>query len=108
MMVNVALVICVNSKALNTHIWGKMDCVVAKLICDPFMQRCVYAMHATNKLRQMLLTQLFSHVGSQNKPYLKLSVVLIRVTKLFTENTNMASREQIENLVGQKLVTFAI
>ena len=23
-------------------------------------------------------------------------------------NTNMASREQIENLVGQKLVTFAI
>ena len=34
---------------------------------------------------QMLITQLFSHVGSQNKPYLKLSVVLIRVTKLFTE-----------------------
>ena len=32
-----------------------------------------------------LITQLFSHVGSQNKPYLKLSVVLIRVTKLFTE-----------------------
>ena len=42
MKVNVALVICVNSKALNTHIWEKMDCVVAKLICDHFMQRSVY------------------------------------------------------------------
>ena len=84
-----------------------MDCVVAKLICDHFMQRSVC--HACYKHRQMLITQLFSHVGSQNKPYLKLSVVLICVTKLFTETrTWLASREQIENLVWQKLVTFAI
>ena len=42
MKVNVALVICANSKALNTYICEKMDCVVAKLICDHFMQRSVY------------------------------------------------------------------
>ena len=100
-----ALVICVNRKALNTHIWGGNGLHSCK--AHFYAEKCVYAMHARNKHRQMLITQLFSQVGSQNKLYLKLSVVLISVTKLFTD-TNMASREQIENLVGQKLVTFAI
>ena len=81
-----ALVICMNRKALNTHIWGENGLHSCKaLLSSLYAGKCVYAMHATNKLRQMLLTQLFSHVGSQNKPYLKLSVVLIRVMKLFTE-----------------------
>ena len=75
-----------------THL-EKMDCVVAELICDHLC-----------KHPKMLITQLFSRVGSQNKPYLKLSVVLIRVTKLFTETRTWL----LENLVGQKLVTFAI
>ena len=86
MKVNVALVICVNRKALNTHIWRKNGLRSCKAhLWSLYAEKCVYAMHATNKHRQMLITQLFSHVGSQNKPYLKLSVVLIRVTKLFTE-----------------------
>ena len=64
-------------------------------------------MHATNKHRQMLITQPFSHVGSQ--PYLKLSVYSVDTCdETVYRNTNIASREQIENLVGQKLVPFAI
>ena len=82
---------CVNRKALNTHIWKKMDCVVAKLICDHFMQRSVvYAMHA---IKQALPKAICSVDTCDETVY---------------RNTNMASREQIENLVGQKLVTFAI
>ena len=65
-------------------------------------------MLAINKHRQMLITQLFSHVGSQNKPYLKLSVVLICVMKLFTETRTCLLKNKFENLVGQKLVPFAI
>ena len=38
-----ALAICVNRKALNTR--GKMDCAVAKLICNAGTDagKCVYA-----------------------------------------------------------------
>lgn len=52
----------------------------------------------------MLLTQLFSHVGSQNKPYLKLSVVLIRVTKLFTETRTWLLENKLKIQQGKNLL----
>ena len=81
-----------------------MDCVVAKLICDHFMQRSVYIF----KHRQILITQLFSHVGSQKQALPKAICSVDTCDETVYRNTNMASREQIEKLVGQKLVTFAI
>ena len=67
-----------------------MDCVVAKLICDH------------------LITKLFSHVGSQKQALPKAICSVDTCDETVYRNTNMASREQNENLVGQKLVTFAI
>ena len=72
--------LCEQESTRYTHL-DKMDCVVAKLICDIFMQRSVYiAMHATNKHREMLIT-----FQPRWKPKQDLSVVLIHVVKLFTE-----------------------
>ena len=50
--------LCEQESTKYTHL-EKMDCVVAKLICDhyKYAEKCVYAMHATNKHRQMLITQ---------------------------------------------------
>ena len=77
--------LCEQESTKYTHLEknGLRSCKAHSL--SLYAEKCVYAMHGTNKYRQMLITQLFSQVGSQNKPYLKLSVVLIRATKLLTE-----------------------
>ena len=62
----------------------------------------MYAMHATNKHRQMLITQLFSRVGSQKQALPKAICSVDTCDETVYRNTNMASREQIENLVGAK------
>ena len=102
-----ALVICVNSKALNTHIWKKMDCVVAKLICDHFMQRSVC--HACYKQASTNVNNPTFQPRWKPKQALPKAICSVDTCdETVYRNTNMASREQIENLVGQKLVTFAI
>ena len=67
-------------------------------------------MHTTNKHRQMLIIQLFSHIPwKPKKQALPKAICSVDTCdETVYRNTNMASREQIENLVGQKLVPFAI
>ena len=93
--------LCEQESTKYTHL-EKMDCVVAKFICDLFMQRSVYVMHATNKHRQMLIIQLFSQLEALTSCSVDMS------DETVYRNTNMACREQIEKLVGQKLVPIVL
>ena len=84
-----------------------MDCVVAKLIYDDFMQRSVYM----PCMLQTSIDKCYPTFQPRWKPKQALPKAICSVDtcdKTVYRNTNMASREQIENLVGQKLVTFAI
>ena len=100
-----ALVICVNRKALNTHIWKeKKDYVVqSSFVITLFREVCIC--HACYK---QALTQLFSHVGRQKQALPKAICSVDTCDETVYRNTNRASREQIENLAVKKLVTFAI
>ena len=90
--------LCEQESTKYTHL-EKMDCVVAKLICDLYIyaEKCVYAMHATNKHRQMLITQLFSHVGSQ-KQALPKAICSVDTS----DELKIEKREQIENFSRAK------
>ena len=103
-----ALVICVNSKALNTHIWGKMDCVVAKLIWITLCREVCICHACYKQASTNVINPTFQPRWKPKQALPKAICSVDTCDKTVYRNTNMASREQIENLVGQKLVTFAI
>ena len=84
-----------------------MDCVVAKLICDHFMQRSVY-MPCYKQASTNVINPTFQPRWKPKQALPKAICSVDKCDETVYRNTNMASREQIENLVGQKLVTFAI
>ena len=98
--------LCEQESTKYTHLGEKMDCVVAKLICDHFMQRSVYMPCMLQQASTNVINPTFRWKPKQALPKAICSVDTCDETVY--RNTNMASREQIENLVGQKLVTFAI
>ena len=104
MKVNVALAICVNRKALNTHIWKKVDCVVAKLICDVeriSLCREVCICHACYKqVSRNVNNPIFQPRWKPKQAIPKAICSVNMYGKGVYGNTNMASREQIEKSVG--------
>ena len=85
-----------------------MDCVVAKLICDHFMQRSVYMPCMHKQASTNVNNPTFQPRWKPKQALPKAICSVDTCDETVYRNTNMASREQIENLVGQKLVTFAI
>ena len=97
---------CEQESTKYTHL-EKMDCIVAKLICDLYARKCVYG-HACYK--QALTNVNNPTFQPRRKPKQALPKAICSVDtcdETVYRNTNMACREQIENLVGQKLVPFA-
>ena len=98
-----ALVICVNRKALNSHIWVENGLRSCKAHFVVTLCREVCICHACYK-------QALTNVNNPTfqprwKPKQALPKAICSVDicdETVYRNTNMASREQIQNLVGQK------